>query len=196
MNYDGSRDGDQNGRPEAAGSDGPGATTPIVLTAELGKDLLIPDGAWTLGGQYVRQGADLLIKGADGQLVVVRGFFNLASPPDLHTDSGAVINAQLATRLAGPLAQGEVAQAGPQQAGPSEPIGKVTTATCVVEGTRANGTKVVLKTGDAVHWLRIEGIVEELYDVVFLPGVRRPMAYGFKSDEIRRTLNVGGFGTL
>lgn len=184
MNYDGSRDGDQNGRPEAAGSDGPGATTPIVLTAELGKDLLIPDGAWILGGQYVRQGADLLIKGADGQLVVVRGFFNLASPPDLHTDSGAVINAQLATRLAGP------------QAGPSEPIGKVTTATCVVEGTRANGTKVVLKTGDAVHWLRIEGIVEELYDVVFLPGVRRPMAYGFKSDEIRRTLNVGGFGTL
>jgi len=48
-----------------------------------------------------------------------------------------------------------------------------------------------LKSGDVVHWLRIEGIVEELYDVVVLPGVRRPMAIGFKTDEIRRILIVG-----
>jgi uncharacterized protein (TIGR03032 family) len=150
LNYDGSREGDQNGRPEAAGSEGPGATVPIVLTAQPGKDLLIPDGAWILGGQYSRQGSDLVVKGADGQLLVVRGFFSFASPPDLHTDGGAVINAQLATRLAGPLAPGEIAQTGPQ-AGPSEPIGKVTTATGVVEATRANGTKVTLKTGDPVY---------------------------------------------
>jgi uncharacterized protein (TIGR03032 family) len=48
-----------------------------------------------------------------------------------------------------------------------------------------------LRTGDIVHWLRIEGIVEELYDVVVLPEVRRPMAVGFKSDEIRRTITIG-----
>ncbi|MBT6094494.1 MAG: TIGR03032 family protein [Rhodospirillaceae bacterium] len=53
-----------------------------------------------------------------------------------------------------------------------------------------------LRSGDVAHWLRIDGAVEELYDVVFLPGVRRPMAFGFKSDEIRRTLNVGAFGEL
>jgi len=47
-----------------------------------------------------------------------------------------------------------------------------------------------LRTGDIVHWLRIEGVVEELYDVVVLPGVRRPMAIGLKSDEIRRVLTV------
>ncbi|MDD9877899.1 MAG: DUF4915 domain-containing protein, partial [Magnetovibrio sp.] len=52
------------------------------------------------------------------------------------------------------------------------------------------------RTGDAVHWLKIEGIVEELYDVVAIPGARRPMAYGFKSDEIRRTLSVGEPGRL
>jgi uncharacterized protein (TIGR03032 family) len=38
-----------------------------------------------------------------------------------------------------------------------------------------------LRTGDIVHWLRIEGVVEELYDVVILPGVQRPMAVGFKN---------------
>lgn len=48
-----------------------------------------------------------------------------------------------------------------------------------------------LRTGDIVHWLRIEGIVEELYDVIVLPGVYRPMAIGFKTDEIRRILTIG-----
>ncbi len=48
-----------------------------------------------------------------------------------------------------------------------------------------------LKTGDIVHWLRMEGVVEELYDVVALSGVVCPMALGFKTDEIRRTISVG-----
>jgi uncharacterized protein (TIGR03032 family) len=50
---------------------------------------------------------------------------------------------------------------------------------------------VDLRSGDCVHWLRIEGVVEELYDVVTLPGVRRPQAVGFKSDEIRRVISIG-----
>lgn len=48
-----------------------------------------------------------------------------------------------------------------------------------------------LRSGDVVHSLRIEGIVEELYDVAILPQVRRPMAIGLKSDEIRRVVSVG-----
>jgi uncharacterized protein (TIGR03032 family) len=53
------------------------------------------------------------------------------------------------------------------------------------------GIQVIdLKTGDVVHWIRIEGVVEELYDVVTLPGARNPMALGFKTDEIRRVLSV------
>lgn len=53
-----------------------------------------------------------------------------------------------------------------------------------------------LRSGDIVYWLRIEGIVSELYDVVILPGVVRPMALGFKTDEIRWTLSVGESQTL
>lgn len=48
-----------------------------------------------------------------------------------------------------------------------------------------------LRSGDIVHWLRMEGIVEELYDVAVLLGVRRPMAIGFKTDEIRRVITIG-----
>jgi uncharacterized protein (TIGR03032 family) len=45
-------------------------------------------------------------------------------------------------------------------------------------------------TGAIVQWLRIDGVVEELYDVVVLPGARRPMALGFKTDEIRRMITI------
>lgn len=47
-----------------------------------------------------------------------------------------------------------------------------------------------LDTGATEHWLRVEGVVHELYDVVALHGIRRPKLIGFKSDEIRRTLRV------
>jgi uncharacterized protein (TIGR03032 family) len=51
------------------------------------------------------------------------------------------------------------------------------------------GLQVIdLNTGNVVHWLRIEGGVDELYDVVSLPGVARPKAFGFKTDEIRRNV--------
>ncbi len=58
---------------------------------------------------------------------------------------------------------------------------------------RAGLLVIDLRSGDIVHWLRLEGVVEELYDVVALPGVSRPMALGFKTDEIRRTLMVGDY---
>jgi len=48
-----------------------------------------------------------------------------------------------------------------------------------------------LKRGDTVHWVRFGGVVQELYDVTVLPGIRRPAAIGFKSDEIRRVITIG-----
>lgn len=45
-------------------------------------------------------------------------------------------------------------------------------------------------TGDTVAWARIEGVVRELYDVVFLPGVRNPTALGFKTDEVTRIITI------
>src|SRR5215203_5099147 len=53
-----------------------------------------------------------------------------------------------------------------------------------------------LRRGDVVHSLQLEGVVEELYDVAVLPGTRRPMALGLKTDEIRRTLSVAPPATL
>ena len=42
-----------------------------------------------------------------------------------------------------------------------------------------------LNSGDIVEWMRMEEPIRELYDVLVLPGVKRPRLVGFKSDEIR-----------
>jgi uncharacterized protein (TIGR03032 family) len=47
-----------------------------------------------------------------------------------------------------------------------------------------------LRSGTVAHWLQMEGVVIELYDVAVLPGVRRPMALGFQTDEIQRLLTI------
>jgi uncharacterized protein (TIGR03032 family) len=60
------------------------------------------------------------------------------------------------------------------------------------EGVQArSGLLVVdLKTGGIVHALYAEGLVTELYDVVVLPGSKRPSLIGFKNDQIKRVLSV------
>lgn len=49
------------------------------------------------------------------------------------------------------------------------------TAICIVN----------LATGDLEHRLNFDGVISELYDVQVLPGIKRPMLHGFKTDDIR-----------
>ena len=49
---------------------------------------------------------------------------------------------------------------------------------------------IELSTGRTAHWMEFTSIIEEIYDVQVLPGVRRPMALGFKSDEIQRFITM------
>ncbi len=53
---------------------------------------------------------------------------------------------------------------------------------------------VDLNTGDVVHWLHIDGVVEELFDVVVLPAVRQPQVLGFQNDDIERLVTFPGSG--
>jgi hypothetical protein len=41
-----------------------------------------------------------------------------------------------------------------------------------------------------VEWVRLEGMVSELYDIAVLPDVVRPMALGFKTREIEKILTI------
>lgn len=53
------------------------------------------------------------------------------------------------------------------------------------------GIQIVnLETGAAEHWIRLEGIIEELYDVKILAGVSRPLLIGTKKDDIRTMISI------
>lgn len=46
------------------------------------------------------------------------------------------------------------------------------------------------RTGALTDWIRIDGLITELFDVAVLPGAVRPRAVGFKDDEINRVLHL------
>ena len=47
-----------------------------------------------------------------------------------------------------------------------------------------------LKTGDVEHSLTIEGVIQELYDVIILPKVVRPQAIGTRNNQIKHTISI------
>jgi len=52
---------------------------------------------------------------------------------------------------------------------------------------------VNLETGDIEHNLEIEGVVQELYDVAFLQGIKRPKLLGLRTPEIRFQIRPAPF---
>ena len=50
---------------------------------------------------------------------------------------------------------------------------------------------VDLATGQIVHWMRLGGIVRELYDIALIPGPRRPMLVGLAQGQINRLISTG-----
>ncbi len=46
------------------------------------------------------------------------------------------------------------------------------------------------QSGDTVAWVRIEGVINELFDIAVLRGVRCPTAIGIRTSEIRRVISI------
>ncbi|MBD2693547.1 TIGR03032 family protein [Anabaena catenula] len=68
------------------------------------------------------------------------------------------------------------------------------------EGNRPQSGLIVidLQTGEPLHWLYFQSVIEELFDVVVLPGVRQPQLIGLQEEEIQRLVtfpNSGGIVT-
>jgi Ca2+-binding RTX toxin-like protein len=123
----------------------------VVLAAVPGAPVEIPGAGWMLSADFARHGDDLLLVGADGKEVIVKSYFNMATPPNLVTSNGAMLDGALVVRLAGPLAPAQYAQAGPATgAAAGEAIGRIETAEGTVEAIRTDGSRVTLARGDAI----------------------------------------------
>ena len=99
------------------------------------KTILIPGDDWLLLANFTRSGHDLILIGPDGKEIFIRDYFLSDPPMDLVTDSGAIIQGNLALQLAGPLAPGQFA--GPLSGQIS--IGRVDAVEGKAEVTRSNG---------------------------------------------------------
>ena len=119
----------------------------IVLDASGGSIVTVPHGSFLLGAAYIREGSDLLLIGADDQQFLIRDFFATEIPPDLISDTGLRITGELASRLAGPVAPREFAQAQPGALPPAQPIGTVETVEGSVTASRLDGTTDPLDVG-------------------------------------------------
>ncbi|GBF82035.1 TIGR03032 family protein [Aphanothece sacrum] len=66
------------------------------------------------------------------------------------------------------------------------------------EGNRPqSGLMVIdLQTGKTLHWLYFQSIIEELFDVVVLPGVSQPETIGLQGDEIQRLVTFPESGGI
>lgn len=132
-----------------ARADGAHPAKPEVIEAHGHAEIVVPGAGFIVHAEYARVGHDLVLTG-DGREVVVRGFFDTDHPPSLVTGEGAQISGALAARLAGPLAPGELAQAGPATGTGSAPIGHVQVVSGVVTARHADGTTTTLTHGAPV----------------------------------------------
>ena len=146
----------------------------IVLDAAGLSQVTVPGGAFLVGADFVRDGPDLLLIGSDGQQILIRDFFSTETPPDLISDSGLLIDGDLAVWLAGPESPLQFAQA-QNGAVASQPIGRVETVEGSVTASRVDGSTVTLEVGAAIF----EGDVLETADgaaigIVFLDAQPSP----------------------
>ena len=135
-----------------------GGSPALALDASGATQLVVPGGTFLVSAEYVREGGDLLLIGADGHQVLIRDFFVGEVPSDLISDTGLRISGDLAERLAGSETPGQFAQA--QTGAAAQPIGRVETLEGSVSAARVDGTQATLEVGSPIF----EGDVLETGD--------------------------------
>lgn len=112
--------------------------------------IVVPVGDALLNAEYSRSGPDLYLETPDGQVILVTDYFSQQVPPDLFTLAGSRITSDVAAKLAGPLAPGQVAQSGDLTT-LEEPIGTVDTIKGTITVIRADGSQATLVEGDQLY---------------------------------------------
>ena len=110
--------------------------------------VVVPEADWLRYADFIRQGPDLLLVGRGGKNILVENYFSGAKSPVLIDPSGAVFPPDLVSKLAGPVAPGQIAQSSAVEQ--AEPIGRIETIGGSVEITRADGTKGTIGKDDPI----------------------------------------------
>jgi Ca2+-binding RTX toxin-like protein len=120
----------------------------IVLDATSPETLVLPNGKFASDAEYLQQGDDLLMIGADGATVVVRDYFLTDTPPDLLTPEGGRVTPEIVSAFTPPEAVGQYAQMGESNAAP---VGQAVNTVGQVFAVRANGVREAIGAGDPIY---------------------------------------------
>lgn len=111
----------------------------------------VPDAHLLFNGEFKRVGtSDLKIVGEDGQSFFIPDYFAAEKRAHLMSPEGATLSPRVVEALAGPLAPGQLAQAGAQPGTAQPVIGRVDAVTGSATVVR-NGVTVALNIGDTVR---------------------------------------------
>ncbi|WP_409721255.1 Ig-like domain-containing protein [Pseudorhodoplanes sp.] len=111
----------------------------------------VPDAHLLFNGEFQRVGMnDLKIVGEDGESFFIADYFATDKRPHLMSREGATLSPAVVEALAGPLAPGQLAQAGGQAASAQPVIGRVEAVSGSATVVR-NGVTVTLNAGDTVR---------------------------------------------
>ena len=135
--------------PLVASKTGSLTNEPTVTVVDANSDsaVVVPDVAFLTDARYVRDGADLILVGPDGESVAIRNYFTAEPRPDIVPENGThAVSPDLVESFVQPMAAGQYAQLGAVPSGPQ--IGQVAELTGRAFATRADGTRVELSTGD------------------------------------------------
>jgi hypothetical protein len=116
-----------------------------------GSHVTVPDAHLLFNGEFKRVGtSDLKIVGEDGQSFFIPDYFASETRAHLMSPQGATLSPNVVEALAGPLAPGQLAQAGGQAASSQPVIGRVDALAGSATVVR-NGVTVALNVGDNVR---------------------------------------------
>ncbi len=117
------------------------------VSIEPGADgrLVVPHAKQLFGAQFQRMGNDLRLLSEGEDALRVPDYFSTETPADIYAPNGAMLSGAAVSRLAGPLAPGQYAQASAPTA--AEAIGQVETVDGTSSVQRADGTVEDLGVG-------------------------------------------------
>ncbi len=115
-----------------------------------GQDVVaLPGGEFVQDAEILRDGQDLLLKGPDGTIVVVEGYFNADPAPALQAPGGETLTPE--------LVQSFVQQSGPghyasnQMMNDASPVGAVQEISGKATVTHSNGITETIKIGTPIY---------------------------------------------
>ncbi len=133
---------------EADASPGDVPTSVAIENGADGPSATIPDAHLLFTAQFARAGADLVLHGEDGKVVVVQDYFAADQRARLLSPEGAALSPEIVDALAGPQAPGQFAQAAatpPAQ----QAVGRVAVVTGDATIVR-NGVAMAANAGDPI----------------------------------------------